>query len=1233
MFFFRDRRDTQRRHTRRRTAQGGQPPELAIVAGNQQETLLQDSDHTTERAGTAERQSPSEQQQPSAQQSPPQQHPPTHQLSVNLVANQSTTLLKRPLPEKSPGDPSDDEDVEFLKGIGREARVWTTYVEEAKDFDDDMVDGWNRFVLESAKQLEPDKADETVAILREIFRTLQVNGAQLSATTEYDPTLGQEFQPKKIAVWVNCLWFLALSLSIAVSLAAILAKQWCYFYVAARNGDTITQAKERQKRHDGLEAWKTQRIMEHLPMFMHMALVASTVSAVSATALCFYIGTMLMPLLDTFCPYKTTQSAYIRIILVVIVKVLRDVLRVLLSHTRGALLPLINRIGRQITCPWLLHSNLPPNSRPDGSGHEPNIPASSHILDVHDGSPQPQRDTNADSFSILSNDEAEPFVKDALEWLICNSQRSNSIDTAIGALATGRVGIEAGDLKKQINIHLIKHISDCFTAGKDKTRLQLSHRHNALQSAWDYANWMSYFAGGTFENVTQQLLEFINDDTLEVELVIRLGLAFASLAEQKNPPSEASKNVAFWISALIRWYDKEKIYLSEEILSALVDGLTVAGHNVHILSAQERVQVLAGPHLINILWKISHIPGSKLRSSIGVNLAVLALTTNIPAHPAIDKQHRDAAAHNLVSQSDGNRDSIFISLALFALLGFIHPKGGVELDANTMDTACSIILETRYLADQDAKLGIPWLGDLDPLRRYLTSMLIEAMVNTSDKATVSSWENLVAVAFEDFDRWDNGVKFPSVLHAVCSLITSHLEKKVTLYPDTLRSAVDLLFREVQNLRSLDTTVLRFESNHITIHGPSTSQSRQAPTENDPQAHPTTEKTKEQAASSALALVMEKSNDKHCLETAVCAILTHTYHCDADLVMRAANWFEAQFKVLDENRESPNENQLLHMCGYVRILASMALHCTEPGKLATDLGAPDQKLHESVERKIKLLTTDPKDAYVHAFGVSGLAVWKFAAPDRFYDAEDTRDTLKDTWDLIIKYAVQAGEITDPAPRGNPLKHALLSEVIEVLVNTTTLLAAVTDPKCVITHPQARALLRLLGQHGSVIEGQVRLTLAVALAFWGLSLDEWDFWTPEMRRRCWREYTQSEVRDKDVAALFLVGLSRFLANYSALRLDHGSIKTIGLEIHRYMKKHTTHLNTLSLPFLSGFDVRRHVRESAWSYLQATESHGPFTKSTAESRDELRMAIQYDGGEGFIYEEPQPFVRRREGSVSTS
>ncbi|KAG8770042.1 hypothetical protein FRC12_004561 [Ceratobasidium sp. 428] len=276
-----------------------------------------------------------------------------------------------------------------------------------------------------------------------------------------------------------------------------------------------------------------------------------------------------------------------------------------------------------------------------------------------------------------------------------------------------------------------------------------------------------------------------------------------------------------------------------------------------------------------------------------------------------------------------------------------------------------------------------------------------------------------------------------------------------------------------------------------------------------------------------------------------------------------------------------------------------------------------------------------EEHVRAFGVAGLAAWSSASLTSADDMKDTGLILDDAWELIAKHAQLSHPQTEssefePLMRSDGPNRTLRSEAIEALLDATTLLSALASSIPTINHPRAQGLLRLLGQCKSKTEERVRPALAVALAFWGLSLDEWSFWTPEVRQQCWRDHRQTKTHNSNVAALFLLGLSRLLAHYKSLKLDHASIKTIALEIHQYMHEHASHPNTLTLTFLSGYDVRRHVRQAVWQYLQATEFDEPFTTSTTTSRNKLRLAVQYDGGEGFMYEEPQPFTPLPQTSV---
>ncbi|KAG9124501.1 hypothetical protein FRC07_011399 [Ceratobasidium sp. 392] len=962
------------------------------------------------------------------------------------------------------------EDAKFLRGIGRGAHVWTTYVKETKEFDNDMVDGWNRsldvtlvfaalfsailtaFVNESAKLLKPDPSEQTVVVLKAILQTLQGNTTGHSLTNLSDVAEDADSQPTRNAIWVNCLWYLSLSISVAVTLAAMLAKQWCYHYLSARSGDTITQAEERQQRYNGLTKWRMQGILEQLPMMMHISLGM-----------------------------------------------------------------------------W--------------------------------------------SHGLVEYEETEPqFVKDALEWLIFNSQNSDSIDTAIGALAISRVKVDDDHLSDKINSHLVKHFSDCFGSSENRTKMEILRHQKALKSALDYIDWMSFFAGDDHESISKQASHFVS--SLGTETVTNLGLALASLVEQKNLPSKASENVALWLSSFIRLYDEGGLYLSEDVLSIFIDGLTIAGQTVgrdqrdsdHTQDASSRARILVVPSLINILWKVSHIDESALRSSIAVNLAVFALTTKLP-YP-VSKDNFDSTAHYLAYEyrSSSGRNSSFGSFVVFALLGFIHPESQLGLNGqSTVTTACQIIRETNYLAKPDgAPKDIPELAEFNSFRRQLTPMLIESMLLTAP------------------DRWES---------RRCLFDTAFRDRKL---PDYWKGhTCQTIPAEASTSHSY--TIVEDDGTRPHDSG--------------------------RMAGMALALVIKnRHNVKQCFETAVRAVLLHMNRtgCGADLVTASTKWFSRTFPAVAGRKEFANEAELLQMCGYMRILTTMAVHCIEPKELATRLfdraeARSEAHLHEDVEKKLQLVAKAAHDMNIRAFGVSSLAIWRFACPNETFSPDARRLILDDLWSLVAKHD----------------EYKLGPEALEALLDQIALLTIVSEPAIILSNTEAQTLLQLLDQLPET-EDHVRPALGVALTICGLCLDAetWDFWTLAERKKCWRKYAWPKKRKRDTPALYLLGLSRLLAHYEPLMLNPASIKTIALEIDRYMEQHAdTPMKRLTLPFLDGhFDVRRHVRECVWKYLRDTESQAPFTKSMAASRDELRTAVQYDGGEGFLYEAPQPFARTK-------
>ncbi|KAF8600626.1 hypothetical protein BDV93DRAFT_404448, partial [Ceratobasidium sp. AG-I] len=130
------------------------------------------------------------------------------------------------------------------------------------------------FVIESAKGLQPDPTEASARSLLLISQTLLAmsgNNQSMSPLSAASKDAG--FIPSASTICVNVLWFLSLSLSVAVSLVAMLAKEWCYSYMSGRTGHPCQQARRRQQRWDGLVRWKMQELLVFLPSLIHLALL------------------------------------------------------------------------------------------------------------------------------------------------------------------------------------------------------------------------------------------------------------------------------------------------------------------------------------------------------------------------------------------------------------------------------------------------------------------------------------------------------------------------------------------------------------------------------------------------------------------------------------------------------------------------------------------------------------------------------------------------------------------------------------------------------------------------------------------------------------------------------------------------------------------------------------------------------------------------------------------------
>lgn len=137
--------------------------------------------------------------------------------------------------------------------------------------------------MESSKDLRVDNAAVAASTLIGISKTLQViaSGSQ-SLPNITTPSL-DDFKPTPHAVLVNMVWYISLSLSITVSLVAILVKQWCSGFMSESFTSPCQQVRTRQARYQKLVNFYTREIVLFLPVLMHTALGKSMQMALART--------------------------------------------------------------------------------------------------------------------------------------------------------------------------------------------------------------------------------------------------------------------------------------------------------------------------------------------------------------------------------------------------------------------------------------------------------------------------------------------------------------------------------------------------------------------------------------------------------------------------------------------------------------------------------------------------------------------------------------------------------------------------------------------------------------------------------------------------------------------------------------------------------------------------------------------------------------------------------------
>ena len=181
------------------------------------------------------------------------------------------------------------------------------------------------FILDVQPQLQPDTADETVALLRVLIYKID------NTTFGNDPPSHPQWSgPPHAIVQVQAILYASLAASLLSAFLAMLGKQWLNRYASTdMRGTAVERSQNRQRKLDGIFAWYFDHVMESLPLMLQVALlllgcalsrylweinttVASVVLGVTLFGIIFCLFVVVAGTTSESCPYQTPGSRALR---------------------------------------------------------------------------------------------------------------------------------------------------------------------------------------------------------------------------------------------------------------------------------------------------------------------------------------------------------------------------------------------------------------------------------------------------------------------------------------------------------------------------------------------------------------------------------------------------------------------------------------------------------------------------------------------------------------------------------------------------------------------------------------------------------------------------------------------------------------------------------------------------------------------------------------------------------
>ncbi|KAG9121467.1 hypothetical protein FRC07_002571, partial [Ceratobasidium sp. 392] len=322
---------------------------------------------------------------------------------------------------------------------------------------------------------------------------------QPGSAFSFTPPQSPQFVVTTSAICVNALWFLSLSLSVGVSLVAMLGKDWARAYMAELTGQPYQQARKRQQRWDALEKWRMPQVITFLPTLLHLALLlfaigltinlwsvhlgaAIPVLVVTLAATGVYAVSTILPLVRKNCPYTYLHEHYhlLKTHLEVVLPTLKEfahnrlpIVHTAFSYFIPTLKACVGKLSVRLSSGYRQVRCLVLRTRPSDLEAPDPEPA-----DVDSSDTSKPEENKIDDDTLMDS-----LTSRAIAWLLVNYEDTKSADVALQAIAGASSQLPMGALVKPNTVAMLLQRTLSCRATRQKTGKVYLKDPNLLEPA------------------------------------------------------------------------------------------------------------------------------------------------------------------------------------------------------------------------------------------------------------------------------------------------------------------------------------------------------------------------------------------------------------------------------------------------------------------------------------------------------------------------------------------------------------------------------------------------------------------------------------------------------------------------------------------------------------------------------------------------------------------------------